>query len=147
MRERIGAAARSAFTSRPRLVPNAREVLSDLRARGYRLVLLTKGDTDLQRTRVEQSGLAQLFDEVMIVEQKTPEVITSILERLGVQTGAALSVGNSVRSDILPSLAAGVQPIWVDAHVWEYERDHEELPEGVVLEADDLKRVLDLIES
>jgi putative hydrolase of the HAD superfamily len=145
--EQIGAAARSAFTGKPPLVPHAREVLTELRNRGYRLVLLTKGDAKLQQKRVEQSGLAQLFDLVMIVEKKTPEVIVSLLEQLGVETDAALSVGNSVRSDIVPSLAAGVQPIWVDAHVWEYEREHAELPDGAVLEVEDLTRVLDVIES
>jgi FMN phosphatase YigB (HAD superfamily) len=31
-------------------------------------------------------------------------------------------VGNSLRSDILPAIEAGLQAVWIDAHVWDYER-------------------------
>src|SRR5207253_2745254 len=92
---------------------------------GFRLALLTKGDPRLQRRRLDQSGLARLFDVVEIVDQKTPESIAAILDRLEVEPDHAVSVGNSVRSDVLPSLAAGVRPVWIDAHVWEYERADE----------------------
>jgi putative hydrolase of the HAD superfamily len=144
VRARIESAARTVFDRPAPLVTHARETLIALRARGFRLALLTKGDPILQRRRVEQSGLAHLFDVIEIVDAKTPESIRAVLRRIGAPPSSALSVGNSVRSDVLPSLAAGVRPIWVDAHVWEYERDHDALPAEGVIEIDDLSGLLDV---
>jgi putative hydrolase of the HAD superfamily len=147
VRENVAAAARSAFTRRAPLVESSRETLRELRERGYRLALLTKGDPAVQLRRVEQSGLAPLFDAIEIVERKTPEAIRSLLGRLNVEPEGALSVGNSVRSDILPSLDAGVQAVWIDAHVWEYEREHNGLANRDVIEIDHLRELLKVIPS
>ena len=132
------------FSSAPRQYSSrGSKLLAALGSRGLRLALLTKGDRALQKRRVAQSGLASYFDVIEIVDQKTPEAIAAVVDRLGVPRTATLSVGNSVRSDVLPSLAAGVQPVWIDAHVWEYERDHESLGNGV-LKLDDLSRLFEV---
>jgi len=144
VRERIGAIARTVFERPAPLVDNARRTLEGLRSQGIALALLTKGDTAVQRLRVEQSGLAPLFDLVDIVEEKTPESILSVLKRLGVPTSAALTVGNSVRSDVFPSLAAGVKPVWIDAHVWEYEREHDSPPQDDVIKRKELSDLLEM---
>jgi len=140
----IKAAARTVFERPAALVPLAPETLATLKARGFLLALLTKGDPHLQRRRIAQSGLAPLFDLISIVNQKTPESITDVLDQLGVDAGSALSVGNSIPSDISPSLAAGVQPIWIDAHVWEYERGDYSTLGTRVIAIDDLSRLLEV---
>ena len=81
---------------------------------------------------------------IQIVDQKTPESIIAVLEKLGVSAGSALSVGNSLRSDVSPSLAAGVQPIWIDSHVWEYERNGQGVPDERVIVIEDLSRLLEV---
>jgi putative hydrolase of the HAD superfamily len=139
----VAAAARTVFELPAPLMPQARKTLSALRARGLKLALLTKGDPSLQRRRIDQSGLAHFFDVIEVVDEKTPTAIASVLAALDVAPEAALSVGNSIRSDIVPSLAAGVQPIWIDAHVWEYEREGGEV-DGHVIEVDDLDRLLEV---
>jgi putative hydrolase of the HAD superfamily len=143
--ERVREAAQTAFTAIAPLMPAARETLTELADRGFRLALITKGDRGLQRRRIEQSGLAPFFDVIEIVDAKTPDVIESVLDRLDVPAEAAISVGNSLRSDVLPSLAAGVKPVWIDAHVWEHEREHDAIPEGEILEIESLDRLLDLV--
>lgn len=143
--ENVGAAARSVFTRRAPLIESARETLTELRDRGYRLALLTKGDPGVQRRRVEESGLAPLFDAVEIVERKTPQAIRELLGRLDAEPERALSVGNSVRSDILPSLEAGLQAVWIDAHVWEYEREHDGLADQDVVEIENLAELLKVV--
>jgi putative hydrolase of the HAD superfamily len=140
----VDAAARAVFEREAPLLPHARETLAELRARGFRLALLTKGDSRLQRRRIEQSGLAPFFDLVEVVDQKTPEAIRSVLDRLGVDANFVLSVGNSIRSDVVPSLDAGVRPVWIDAHVWEYERELDALDDDRVLQVDDLSRLLEV---
>jgi putative hydrolase of the HAD superfamily len=140
----VAAAAQTVFEREAPLLPHAKETLTELRARGFRLALLTKGDSELQRRRIEQSGLAPLFEVVEVVDRKTPESIRSVLDHLGVDPECVLSVGNSIRSDILPSLAAGVRSVWIDAHVWEYERNHDVLDDDRVLQVDDLSRLLEV---
>jgi putative hydrolase of the HAD superfamily len=125
--QRVREAARSVFTRRAPLVAGAIETLSAFRARGHRLALLTKGDEAVQEQRIEQSGLRPYFDLVRIVPEKSPDVIKAVVASLGVDARSAWMVGNSVRSDVLPALEAGLRAVWIDAHVWEYERSHDHL--------------------
>jgi putative hydrolase of the HAD superfamily len=146
VRQEIEAIARSVFEREAPVVANAEQVLRSLREMGYILALLTKGDQPLQARRVEQSGLRDLFDRVEIVEEKTPESILAVLSGLGVSPDDAITIGNSVRSDVLPSLAAGVTPVWIDAHVWEYERQHGDYPSDHVIEGKELSDLIRIVE-
>lgn len=145
--KRVRTEAQGVFMEKAPLLLGARETLAALVARGFVLALLTKGDPSVQRRRIDQSGLASFFDRIEIVEQKTDESITSLLARLDVPSTAALSVGNSVRSDVLPSLSAGVQPVWIDAHVWEYEREHEDVPSDAIIEIVNLGALVGVVDK
>lgn len=145
--ERVRSAARAVFTQDPPLMPNARETLLDLRLRGVKLGLLTKGDRDLQLRRVERSGLSDLFDAIHIVQDKPPAAFQDIVAALGADPNETWSVGNSVRSDILPAIAAGLRAVWIDAHVWEHEHYDRPFSHGQVLVASDLAHLSQAIES
>lgn len=119
---RVREAARSVFDHDPPLVSGALETLTFLRARGARLALLTKGDPELQSRRIERSGLGELFDVIQIVPEKSAAVIRDVVAALGVDVGSAWMVGNSMRSDVLPAIDAGLRAVQIPAHVWEYER-------------------------
>jgi putative hydrolase of the HAD superfamily len=120
-------AAAQVFNRDPELVPGAHETLNALRVDGTRLALLTKGDLGVQRRRVITSGLEKYFDLVRIVSEKSPDTIRTIAAELRVPLRNAWMVGNSVRSDVMPALEAGIRAIWIEAHVWEYERAHDHL--------------------
>lgn len=119
---RVRSAARIVFDQDPPLVPGAREAIQALRERGAKLALLTKGDHDLQERRVERSGIADLFDVIRIVPEKPASVFREIVALLGVKPKDAWSVGNSIRSDIVPAIESGLRAVWIEAHVWEHER-------------------------
>jgi putative hydrolase of the HAD superfamily len=147
VRGRIDSVARQVFERRAPLVNGALETLSALRKMGYDLALLTKGDRAVQARRIEQSGLGGFFKLIEIVDEKTPGTILAVLGRLQVPISEAVTVGNSIRSDVFPSLAAGVTPIWIDAHVWEYERqyDYEPFPDNSVIEVKELSDLLGIL--
>lgn len=131
--ERILRTARSVFERDPPLVPGARETLALLRSQGARLALLTKGDHELQLRRVERSGLREFFHVIRIVPEKSPEIIREVVAALGVDAGSAWMVGNSMRSDVVPAMNAGIRAVRIPAHVWEHERTHDHLiPDGVI---------------
>ncbi len=87
-------------------LPGVRAALSTLSGRGT-LVLVTKGDLFHQEAKLAASGLGDFFSGVEIVSDKTVGVYARIFDRYGAAPSEAVMAGNSIRSDILPALAAG----------------------------------------
>ena len=83
-----------------------RETLAAISSRGP-LMLITKGDLLHQASKLERSGLQDLFHHVEIVSDKNPSVYQRILDRHGIDPSRFLMVGNSLRSDILPVIELG----------------------------------------
>ena len=110
------------------LLPHAREAVEALSA-SHRLVLITKGDLLHQERKLAQSGLGDLFHGVEIVSEKTPDTYARAFARHGQGADRALMVGNSMKSDVLPAIAAGGWGVHVPhGLVWELERA--DAPEG-----------------
>lgn len=105
------------------LLPHARDTLQQIAAE-YHLVLITKGDLWDQERKLAQSGLGDLFDAVEIVSDKTPEIYTRLFARHGPGPDRAAMVGNSLRSDVAPMIAAGGWGIHVPQELsWDYEAE------------------------
>ena len=102
----ILAAGREMLSHPVDLLPHARATVTTLAA-DYRVVLITKGDLLDQERKLAQSGLGDLFDGVEIVSDKTPDRYRAIFERHGDGAGRAMMVGNSLKSDVVPAIAAG----------------------------------------
>ena len=106
--------------------------LRTLRDKGCKLGLITKGDLDVQNKRIADSGLASYFSAYVVVTAKTSDMFRAMCIMLNAGPGAAVSIGNSLSSDIAPALDVDIRGIWIDAYVWEHERnDTQELPDGV----------------
>jgi putative hydrolase of the HAD superfamily len=88
------------------LLPHAAATVTAL-ASEFRVLLITKGDLLDQERKLAQSGLGDLFHGVEIVSDKTPATYTAIFTRHGDGPARALMVGNSLKSDVLPVIAAG----------------------------------------
>mgnify|MGYP002777042342 FL=1 len=89
------------------LLPHAEAAVRAVSGAGFRVILITKGDLIDQERKIAQSGIADLFDAVEIVSDKTPAVYAAIFARHGTGAAQGLMAGNSLRSDVLPMLAAG----------------------------------------
>ncbi|WP_171180763.1 HAD family hydrolase [Ruegeria sp. HKCCD8929] len=129
------------------LLPHARESIEAL-AESHRVILITKGDLIDQERKLAQSGLGELFDEVKIVSEKTPDVYLSIFARHGDGADRAMMVGNSLQSDVLPAIEAGGWGVHVPhGLVWEHE--HAEAPEDAprFRELPDLGALADLVHT
>jgi putative hydrolase of the HAD superfamily len=108
-------------------LPNVRETLDQL-AGSYRLVLITKGDLFDQERKLAQSGLGEYFDAVEIVSEKTAQTYERIFARHGDGPGRAVMVGNSLKSDVVPAIAAGAYGVHVP-HELTWVLEHEVAPE------------------
>lgn len=88
------------------LLPHAEAVVTVL-AKDYRVILITKGDLLHQERKLAQSGLGDLFHGVEIVSDKTAPVYVNLFYRHGHGPERGMMIGNSMKSDVLPMLAAG----------------------------------------
>ena len=107
------------------LLPGVDAALDALSGRA-RLVLVTKGDLLHQETKLAASGLGGRFAGVEIVSDKTAATYARVFHAHGAAPERAAMAGDSLRSDVLPALAAGA---WA-AHVphgiaWSHERAEE----------------------
>ena len=112
----------SVFRKKPKLAPFTHSVLRRLK-KEFRLVLFTKGDASIQKRRIRQTGLRELFDAVYITEYKKIGDLRDVLRAEGVRSRDAIMVGDSVRSDIRPAITLGMRAIWINGRTWRYEYD------------------------
>ena len=87
-------------------------------------MLITKGDLFDQESKLARSGLGDRFEVVEIVAEKDETAYRRILHRRGVPADRFVMVGNSGRSDIVPTLALGAWAVhvpypltWAHEHV------------------------------
>ena len=94
------------------LLPHVEETLRDLASR-HRLILMTKGDHAEQADKVRRSGLATYFSAIEIVAEKDPSAYRTVLARHDLAPASSWMIGNSPKSDINPSLAAGLHAVFL----------------------------------
>jgi putative hydrolase of the HAD superfamily len=103
------------------LLGGVEETLAQLAGR-CRLFLLTKGDTEMQKSTLARSGLGHFFEGVHVVQEKDADVIRGLVAQYGLRREQTWMVGNSPRSDINPALEAGVGAVYIPhADTWELE--------------------------
>ncbi len=104
------------------LLPYARDTVEALRD-GFKLVLITKGDLFDQERKLAQSGLGEMFHGIEIVSDKTADTYASIFARHGEGAANSLMAGNSLKSDVLPAIAAGAIGVHVPHELtWAHEQ-------------------------
>lgn len=129
------------------LIDGAAEAIEALAPR-YTLVLVTKGDLLDQERKLAQSGLGEMFDAVEIVSDKTRATYTSAFTRHGTGAEAALMVGNSLKSDVIPALEAGAWGVHVPHDLtWSFEHAETPVSHPRFAEIDGLAALPDLVET
>ena len=100
----------------------------------FRLLLLTKGDREVQESKLARSGLGRFFDGVHVAPEKDTGVIRGLLVRYGLEPEQTWMVGNSPRSDINPAVKAGIGAIYIPhPNTWQLEIEQIAKPESVIV--------------
>ena len=90
------------------------------------MIVFTKGEIDDQQHKLERSGLAPLFDDCVVVADKTKDEYIRLAQRYGVDISEMLSVGNSFKSDVEPVLQLGGYAVHIPfTHLWAHEHTEE----------------------
>jgi putative hydrolase of the HAD superfamily len=119
-------AGRRLLTHPVELLGDIQQILEALAERG-RLALVTKGDLLHQESKLAASGLGDLFSTIEIVSDKKVETFEGLFARQNVAPNCALMAGDSLRSDVLPALAAGAWAAYIPHELqWDHEQAAEE---------------------
>ena len=110
--KRVRSFARSIAEQEIELLPGVAETLVEL-AKRHRLILMTKGDQAEQADKLSRSGLAQHFSAVEIVAEKDPATYKQVIARHELTPHSSWMIGNSIKSDINPALAAGLHAVFL----------------------------------
>jgi putative hydrolase of the HAD superfamily len=106
------------------LIDGIREAVDAIAAR-YQIVLITKGDLFHQESKIEQSGLTDVFRRIEVVSEKDTKTYARVLRELDVPAAEFVMIGNSLRSDIEPVVALGGWGIYMPYHItWAHEAEH-----------------------
>ena len=97
------------------------ETVHWLRARGCRLALLTNGNGQAQRLKIDRFQLGPLFDHILIEGElgfgkPDPRVYDLALEKLEVAPEDTWMVGDNLEWDVAAPQRRGVSGIWVDGY-------------------------------
>ncbi len=97
------------------------ETLASLKPH-HTLLLFTKGEEQEQQLKISRSPLANEFAAHIICDDKKPETYRDIVDGFGLEPADTWMIGNSLRSDIQPALAAGINAIYIpNPHTWHME--------------------------
>ena len=100
-------------------LPGAVETLQRLRDGGVRLALITNGEAEGQRRKIETFGLARFFECVLIegefgVGKPDERVYRHALDHLDAQPSEAWMVGDNLEWEVAAPQRLGLYSIWVD---------------------------------
>ncbi|KWX86472.1 HAD family hydrolase [Paenibacillus riograndensis] len=92
--------------------PGMVETLDTLKQDGHALYLYTGGDDTIQQRKIEQMKLDVYFDDRIYIRQhKNVEALENRLNTHSFDRKNTWMIGNSLRTDVLPALTAGINSI------------------------------------
>ncbi len=105
-------------------------VLKSLCAKGYKLIVATKGDLLDQERKLAKANIEKYFHHIEIMSDKQEANYEKLLGHLDIEPKDFLMIGNSLKSDVLPVINIGGAAVHIPFHTtWVHE--HVEHPEGL----------------
>ena len=99
--------------------PGAVETVEQLRRQGVKLALITNGDAQEQRRKINRFNLAPLFDVVIVegefgIGKPEPQVYHHAMTELGVGPAETWMVGDNLEWEVIVPKSLGIYTVWVD---------------------------------
>lgn len=142
---RIVAFSESISTHEIELLSGVEETLRKLSQR-HRLFVVTKGNPEEQNDKVVRSGLTPYFAAIEVLAEKNTEAYRDLQQKYAFEPAATWMIGNSPKSDINPSLAAGLNAVFLPHDfTWVLEHETIERPQsasGKLLELSSFPQLL-----
>lgn len=108
-------------------------VVRQFASAGYKIAVITAGERWVQIKRFDDLTMRNLFHDCWVVLKKTSDVFEDFCIKHDVDKENSWMIGDSIRSDILSSHAAGLNAIHLDTSNWgSVEVGKDQMPDGVV---------------
>lgn len=136
------------YTAEP--YPLMNETLDHLQQAGHRLFLYTGGDATIQMKKVKDLSLDTYFDDrIFVTVHKTREYMETIMNEQRFDRDHTWMIGNSIKTDVLPALHAGIHSIHIPVQQdWEYNTGTIDItPKGAFYQLNSLQEVPDTIHA
>lgn len=111
---------RQLLEGRNDLIPDAIELLTDLKEKGYKIFAGTNGVGRTQRSRLENAGFTNFFDNLYISEEvgfEKPDArfFETIFAKEDIKdVSKVLMIGDSLSSDIRGANRVGIDSVWLN---------------------------------
>lgn len=109
--------ASDVYTRPARVIAGVPQALENM-AKHFDLYILTAGEPEAQQRRIDALPFKNLFCGTFPVPEKTPETYSALLKKLGLKPHEVVMIGDSLKSDIIPSVAAGLSAIHIPHANW-----------------------------
>lgn len=126
-------------------LPGAQEALDEFVRRDLGLALLTNGQTELQRAKLDRFGLERYFHAICVEGElgfgkPDPRVFEIALNALALEPGDVWMVGDNLEWDVFGAQQCGIFAVWNDY-------GGRGLPEGAEVKPDRIiRRLAELVE-
>lgn len=110
------------LTKGHKVIPNAIEILKELRFRGYKIFAGTNGVGNTQNKRLKDSKMIDLFDDIFIseemgVEKPSLKFFQMIFDKYDyMKKEETLMIGDSLASDIKGANNFGIDCVWFNPY-------------------------------
>jgi putative hydrolase of the HAD superfamily len=142
--KRVSAFAHQILLQEVKLMDGVAETLPFL-AEKHELTLFTKGEPVEQNRKIDLSGLRSLFSHCQVVKEKNREAYAELAHVRGFELEKTWMIGNSPKSDINPSLAAGMRAVFVPhQRTWTLEREEIREVDGRLTVVNNFRELLEL---
>jgi HAD superfamily hydrolase (TIGR01662 family) len=138
----------SAFSNTITVKDENRAALAELKDRGYQTGLISNVTLlpDLMRADIDALGLAKHLDQTLFssevgVRKPDPRIFRVMLERLGVDPGNAVFVGDRVLDDVGGAKGVGMRAVLT--HEFRHEEPEEITPDAVIERLTELPETVD----
>ena len=140
---KVNEAYLDATTYKKELVPGAEEMLKTLKSRGYKLYVITNGFLEVQKRKMRNSGIEQLFDMSIISDEAgalkpSRQFFDYAFEKTGAVPSETLVIGDDPEADIAGAVDYGLKCIF-------FNRKYKECQYKVDAEVAELKEITDLL--
>jgi putative hydrolase of the HAD superfamily len=98
---------------------DAHTTLSEFKAAGYKLGVLTNGQQSQQEAKLKAMGLAHLFDAVLAIGtveamKPDPRAFAQLCRILECDPDEVLFVGDDLEYDVRPAINSGLRGVWLN---------------------------------
>jgi HAD superfamily hydrolase (TIGR01549 family) len=117
----LAQAYREAYTTDWQEVAGAAAVLTEMRARGWAIAIVTNNIVSEQRMKLARLGLAPLVDHLVTSEEvgvSKPHagIFEDALARTSMTAADAVMLGDAWPADVEGARAMGIRPVWLNRH-------------------------------